>query len=162
MWLPRRFPLQTIAGPKRSDKTTSTENYARSARTSRWAPGRKESLERGRLRQPPAPGDRIGRKCAPDENSAIVPCNNALPPDSSLGLGTETRSANKWPALHFHCCAIRRAIALPQFLPLRFAGVFRIPNPPSVHQLYGPFVPIPQIAPALSTEGRRIPGRGRT
>src|SRR6266404_4778829 len=76
-WPPRRSLLRTIAGPKRSDKMTSTENYARSARTSRWARGHRESFERGMLRQPQAPEDRIVRKCAPRQNSAIVLGNTA-------------------------------------------------------------------------------------
>ena len=77
MWQSRRSLLRTIGGPKRSDKMTSTENYARSGRTSRWARGYKGSFESGRLRQPPAPEDRIVRKCAPRQNSAVVLCNIA-------------------------------------------------------------------------------------
>src|SRR5216684_8840148 len=80
MWPPRRSLLQTIAAPRRSDKKTSTENCARSARTSRSARGHKESFGRGRLRQLPAPEDRIVRKCAQRKNSAIALCNIARPP----------------------------------------------------------------------------------
>src|SRR6266850_3614310 len=162
MWQLRRSLLRTIPGPKRCDKSPSSKDSAQSEQTSRSARGHKESFERGKLRQPPAPGDRIARKCAPYQNSAIAPCNTAWPPDSSSAPYTATMSANRWPALHFHCCANRTAIALPRFLALRFAVVSQIPNPLLEHQLYVPFAPIPRIALVLSPGGRRIPGTGRT